>query len=406
MSDASDAIALDDNYFISGDDELNVLNVYSRSASGLPLASYNYTSSLSLPDPAKPEVDIEAATRSLRNTGRVYWLGSMSNGKAPFDNKPNRDRIFATNVSGTGATTSFSVMGYAALRSAILSWGDAAGYSFTASAAAGVDSKTVSGFAAEGMVFGPDSTTLYVAFRAPLVPTANRTKAVIAPIANFEAWFNNGAPSGTPTIGSPIEFDLGGRGFRDLIRLSNGTYIIVAGDPGSTNLSGALYKWTGRVLDTPIRVVSPIADALNMEGAMEVHTGGTLSTTQLQIVTDKGGDVLYNDGMEAKDFGDLQLRKFRSDLLSALDLTMPVQPSGVFTANNKSLQLDVYPNPSNGIVNIGFIANTTAPAQLVISDVCGNVNLRKSVATLAGKNTVTVDAGKTTYRHVPDSNQQ
>ncbi|MDO6430725.1 lamin tail domain-containing protein [Flavitalea sp. BT771] len=322
ISDASDAIALDDHYYVTGDDEQDVLNVYSRWASGLPLISFNYAAFLNLPEPNKPEVDVEAATPSPLTAGKAYWLGSMSNGKSPFDNKPNRDRIFATTITGTGASTAFNVTGFGSLRAALLTWGDDHGYGFTASAAAGVDSKTPSGFAAEGMVFGPDSTTLYIGLRAPLVPTANRTKAVIAPILSFEAWFSAGA-AGSPAFGTPIELDLGGRGIRDLIRLSNGTYIILAGSPGES-INGALYKWTGKASDAPIRVVSPNSDLLNAEGAMAVNTNGQLSLSDLQVITDKGGDVLYNDGVSAKDLGAGSYKKFRLDDLHSLDLTLPV----------------------------------------------------------------------------------
>jgi hypothetical protein len=332
ISDASNAIALDDNYYITGDDELNLLNVYSRSASGLPLKSYDYTSNLSLPDPAKPEVDLEAATRSIASPNKIFWLGSMSNGKDPFDNKPNRNRLFATTVSGTGASTAFTFAGYYGnLRARLITWGDANGYNFTASAAAGVDSKAINGFAAEGLVFGPDNTTLYIGLRAPLVPTANRTKAVIAPILNFETWFNNGAPSGNPTFGSPIELNLGNRGIRDLIRLSNGTYIIVAGNYAGDPVTGAIYKWTGNASDAPVLVNSAAAASLAMEGAMQVNISGQLSLTNLQVVTDKGGDILYNDGTEAKDLSDLHLRKFRLDNLNSLDLGLCQNTSATLT---------------------------------------------------------------------------
>ena len=322
MSDASDAVSLDENYFISGDDELDILNVYAKSFSGLPLVSYNYASFLNLPDPAKPEVDVEAAARSTTSSKRVYWLGSMSNGKSPFDNKPNRDRIFATDINGTGAATTFSVIGYGALRSSLLAWGDANGYAFSASAAAGVDSKSPSGFAAEGLVFAPDSTTLYIGMRAPLVPTASRTKAVIAPVLNFETWFNNGSPAGSPAYGSPIELDLGKRGIRDIIRLSNGTYIIVAGNPAGDPLTPAVFKWNGKAENAPVLVSADGVASLNAEGALEVTDNGTLSLSKLRLLSDLGDNVLYNDGNQAKDFSDFTLRKFRSDSLSNLDLTL------------------------------------------------------------------------------------
>lgn len=319
ISDASAAIALDNDYYIAADDELNTLNVYSRTASGLPFKTYDYTSNLNLPEPSKPEVDLEAATRSISNSGKIYWMGSMGNGKAPFDNKPNRNRLFATTISGTGASTTFTFSGYYGnLRAQLISWGDAHGYNFTASAAAGVDSKAIHGFAAEGMAFGPDNTTLYIGLRAPLVPTTERTKAVIAPIVHFESWFNNGSPSGDPVFGAPIELDLGNRGIRDLIKLSDGTYVIIAGNYAGEPLTGAIYKWTGQVLEAPVLVADAAVASLNMEGVLEVNTGGASSA--LQVISDLGDQVLYNDGTPAKDFSDLNLRKFRLDQLTGLDL--------------------------------------------------------------------------------------
>jgi len=325
MSDASEAISLDNTYYISNDDELNVLNVYDRSASGLPVVSYNYTSYLNLPDLSKPEVDLEAATRSAKIANRVYWLGSMSNSKAPFNLEPNRNRLFATTVTGTGAATTFSFVGYYGdLRAQLINWGDAHNYDFTSSAAQGVDSKQVYGFAAEGMVFGPDSTTLYIGLRAPLASTTTRDKAIIAPILNFETWFNDGSPSGNPVFGNPIELDLGGRGIRGVIRATNGTYIIVAGNPGGDPITSAIFKWSGQAADAPILVNTTANNILNMEGVMEILPDNGLSSVQLQVISDGGDDIIYNDGNEAKDFADLSLRKFRSDVLSNVNLCMPL----------------------------------------------------------------------------------
>lgn len=338
ISDASAAIAIDTDYYIAADDEINTLNVYSRSASGLPLKTYSYTSHLNLPEPSKPEVDLEASARSTSDASKIYWLGSMSNGKSPFDNKPNRNRLFATTISGSGASTTFTFSGYYGnLRASLIGWGDTHGYNFTASAAAGVDSKAINGFAAEGMIFGPDNTTLYIGLRSPLVPTANRTKAVIAPILHFETWFNNGSPSGDPVFGAPIELNLGNRGIRDLIKLSNGTYVIIAGNYAGDPLLGAVYKWTGNINDVPVLVNDGSVASLNMEGALEVSTGGG-QPSELQVVSDLGDNVLYNDGTVAKDFSDLNLRKFRLDHLTGLDLlicttppTASITPSGPTT---------------------------------------------------------------------------
>lgn len=319
MSDASAAVLIDNDYYIAADDEMNILNVYSRTHSGLPVSSFEFSSFLSLPEPGNPEVDVEAAAVSPLASDKAYWSGSMSNGKSPFPDKPNRDRLFATQRTGSGSSTSLSYSGHVNISPSLLVWGDANGYDFTSSAQAGVDSKAVDGFSMEGMVFGPDNTTLFIGLRSPLVPTANRTNAVIAPILNFEAWFNNGSPAGDPTYGSPIELDLNLRGIRDLQRLSDGTYIIVAGSPTDA-AAGDIYKWTGNAADAPVLVPSMASGILNMEGVIQVNNGINPDLTKLQVVSDGGTVVLYGDGVEAKDQGELSLRKFRTDILTGLDL--------------------------------------------------------------------------------------
>lgn len=333
ISDGSAAIALDDDYFVVADDELNNLYVHSRKESGLPLKSYNYAGSLSLPDGTSEETDLEGGVRSTTVSGRVYWIGSMGNGKSPnFNSKPNRNRIFATAVSGTGAATSFSVVGYyATLREKIIAWGDANGYNFTTSAAAGKDSKTIDGFNVEGMAFGPDNTTLYIGLRAPLVPTGNRTKAVIVPVLNFETWFNNGSPSGNPTFGSPIELSLGTRGIRDIVRLSNGTYIIAAGSSDDTQNS-ALFKWSGNAVDAPVALSSFTTTGLNIESVMGVNESGALSLTKLQTISDNGSVVFYNDAVEAKDLTQNNFKKYRSDILTG-DINQAVNYTLATAAN-------------------------------------------------------------------------
>ncbi|MFT3681467.1 MAG: InlB B-repeat-containing protein [Ferruginibacter sp.] len=352
ISDGSAAIALDDDYYVVADDELNNLYVHSRKESGLPLKTYNYAGSLSLPDGTAEETDMEAGVRSTSVSGRVYWIGSMGNGKEPnYNSKPNRNRIFATTISGTGAATSFSVVGYyATLREKIITWGDANGYNFTSSAAAGHNSKAIDGFNVEGMTFGPDNTTLYIGLRAPLVPTGNRTKAVIVPVLNFESWFNNGSPSGNPTFGAPIELSLGTRGIRDLVRLSNGTYIIAAGGSDETQNS-ALYKWTGNAADAPVALGSFITTGLNIESVMGVNENGVLSLTKLQTICDNGSVNFYNDGTEAKDLAQNNFKKYRSDILTG-DL------SGGVT--NYTLATAASPAAGGSVTGAGTYASGTA----------------------------------------------
>ena len=305
MADASGAIAIDNNYMIVVDDETNFLFVYDRNASGLPVKTYDYNQGnvLGLTDGspgAYKETDLESFVKSIANPGRIYCLGSMSNSSS-FNDKPNRNRLFAVTANGTGAATSFSDAGhYSNLRQALITWGDGYGYNFSASAAAGQDPKTIDGFNIEGMVFAPDNTTMFIGFRAPLVPTANRTKAVIVPIQNFETWFNNGTPAGSPVLSSPIELDLGGRGIREIIHLSTGLYIILAGNYSSIPITGMVYRWTGLATDAPVALPSFNIASLNAEGVMEVVEAGVPSLSKLQIITDNGSTDFYGDGTEAK----------------------------------------------------------------------------------------------------------
>ncbi|OQP51926.1 lamin tail domain-containing protein [Niastella populi] len=329
IADASAAIALDDDYMIVVNDESNLFYVYDRKKSGLPVTTFDFNQGnlLSLTDGSAgnwKEVDVEAGVKSMATAGKIYWLGSMSNSSG-FNHKPNRDRLFAVTVSGTGSATAFSHSGnYNNLRQQLINWGDANGYNFSAAAADGKDAKTIDGFNVEGMVFGPDNSTLYIGFRAPLVPTGSRTKAVIAPVSDFETWFNNGAPAGNPSIGAPIELDLGGRGIRDMIRLSNGMYIIIAGSYDDAAM-GAIYSWNGAAATAPDLIPSFNIGTLNVEGVLPVNISGALATDRLQVISDNGDNMYYADATVAKDLPQDNFKKFSSDIIiSSAGSVLPV----------------------------------------------------------------------------------
>jgi hypothetical protein len=311
-SDASAVIALDSDYMVVGDDEINSLFVYRRYQSGLPVAAFNYTDLLGLPDQGK-EVDCEMGTRSLKNPERTYWMGSMSNGGKNYKEEPNRNCLFQTNITGTGAATKFTYKGnYQDLRRQLIKWGNSYGYKFSSAAASGETSKKIDGFNVEGFVFGPDSTTMYIGFRAPIVPVTNRTNALIAPVQNFEAWFNDGHPISDPNIGAPIELNLGGRGIRDFIHLNNGSYIIIAGNSDEI-LNAALYTWTGNVTDKPLLVNTMDVYALKIESGLEIDSSGQFSG-KVQVISDNGSNIFYNDDVSTK-FLNTCFRKFRSDIV-------------------------------------------------------------------------------------------
>jgi hypothetical protein len=324
ISNASAAIALDDNYMVVADDEQNRLYVHHRTSSGLPVASFSYNNGLSLTDSSDgilKEVDVEASTRSKSIANRVYWLGSMSNSNN-FNNKPNRNRIFATTISGTGASTVITLAGYySTLRATLIAWGNTHGYNLTASAAVGKDPKLIDGFNIEGMCFAPDNTTLYICFRAPMVPVNNRTKALIAPIQNFESWFNNGAPAGNPVIGAPIELTLDGRSIRDIIPVSAGGYLVIAGSHGAADVA-AVFTWSGVATEQPVLQSGFNVNGLNLEAVLEVNSGGQPAHNKYQFLSDDGSKVYYGDARPSKDLV-ANYQKFRSDII-ALPIVLPV----------------------------------------------------------------------------------
>lgn len=329
FSDASAVYVLDSNYMVVGDDEINNLYVVNRKQSGLPIQSFSFANLLGLTDMnngSPREVDVEACAKSIANTTRVYWIGSLANAGSSNVYRPNANKIFATSITGTAGSTSFNIVGYySSIRQQLITWGNNNGYNFTASTADGHDAKTIDGFNVEGMCFAPDNSTLYIGFRAPLVPTANRTKALIAPLLNFETWFNNGNTTGNPTIGSPIEINLGGRGIRDMVRLSNGIYIIVAGNYDNTPLNGAIFKWTGLATDVPIQITSMDISTINAEACAEITEAGQMQNNKLQIITDNGSTEFYGDGTEAKDLSENNYKKFRSDIIAASTNVLPLK---------------------------------------------------------------------------------
>jgi len=132
---------------------------------------------LNLPT-SNDEVDMEAMAMNVVNgTNRIYWLGSHSNSKSG-NVHPNRFRLFATRVNGSGTGSppySLTYIGrYDQLRTDICNWdrnnlhGLGSNYfGLVASTNNGFSSEDVAGFNIEGLCFAPDGTTAYIGFRAP-----------------------------------------------------------------------------------------------------------------------------------------------------------------------------------------------------------------------------------------------
>ncbi|MEB3295388.1 MAG: ExeM/NucH family extracellular endonuclease [Synechococcales bacterium] len=349
-SDASTAIAIDSGFMFVADDEDQTLRLYDRNDSGLALNSFDFTTALGLTQttgtPPRPrEVDIEASTR-IGNT--IYWMGSHSNSSGGSD-RPNRERIFATTLSGTGAaaTLTFSDR-YDFLEDDLIAWDNTNGHGLgagflglAASAANGVLPEQSNGFNIEGLTIAPDGTTAYVAFRAPLENTTLRTKALIVPVLNFNSLVVDGnvgsRAAGSATFGAPIQLDLGGRGIRSIERNNTGQYVIIAGSAGATG-DFQLYTWSGQPTDAPILSsvdLNALAAGGSFESIVEVPDNLT-SASQIQVLVDNGDNVWYPGAPAigttiSKELPQDNFQKFRSDLITNLGTVVPLPPTKIHT---------------------------------------------------------------------------
>ena len=301
ISDASTSIDAGNNYFLSGDDESNGLHLYHKDSSGYFFNEFDMAGPINL----SGEGDFEA---SCRKGNKAYWMGSLGNSKSG-NIQTSRHYFFGTGIVGTGSLTTATYLGSQSLRTSMTSWGDSKGYNFTASGASGMIPKQIDGLNIEGMCLGPNDTSLYIGFRAPLVPISNRTKALICPIKDFETWFNNGSPTGNPQYGNPIELNLGGRGIRSIEKNANGQYLIVAGSFDS-NLNAALYEWNGVATSAPVLLTADLT-GINPEGIVAFPSPFYNGST-VELMSDDGTQIWYNDAIENKLLVDTRNKKFRT----------------------------------------------------------------------------------------------
>ncbi len=351
-SDASSAIAIDANWMLVADDEDQILRLYSRQQSGLPQAGFDLSSSLGLAGGS--EVDLEASSR-IGNT--IYWLGSHGNNTSGAD-RPNRERLFATAISGSGSDTSLSFVGdYRYLEDDLIAWDAANGNALglAASAAAGVLPEQAAGFNIEGLCIAPDGSSAYLAFRAPTIASGGsggNQRALIIPVTNFTSLVAIGGGSpGAAQFGNPISLDLGGRSIRSIEANASGEYLIIAGPSGAaTGVAPAdfrLFSWSGNAADAPVLRQADLSALLSggsFEAIVEVPNALNAGSS-LQLLSDNGDTVWYGNGVISKDleigagFGK-PLQKFRSDWISLGPAVIPtgsIALSSSYSQNFNSL---------------------------------------------------------------------
>jgi hypothetical protein len=112
-----------------------------------------------------------------------------------------------------------------------------------------------------------------------------------------------------------MELNLGGRGFRSIEGNSNG-YLIVAGPPAiATGMAPSdfrLFTWNGFATNAPQERAASLANMIP-EGIVELPPGPWTSNSTVQIISDNGITVFYDDLIEAKQLATPEFKKFRGD---------------------------------------------------------------------------------------------
>jgi Ca2+-binding RTX toxin-like protein len=368
---------------ITANDEDQMIRVYDPARSGAPVAEIPLVPIAPAPgrapraftdssDGIARELDIEGVTVV---GSRMWWIGSHANSASGAD-RPNRERLFATDVSGTGAGTTLTSAGYYRfLEDDLVAWdtGNTHGrganfFGISASQANTVVPEATNGFNIEGLTTSPDNSALWVAFRAPIVPATGRTNALIVPVTNYTTIITaTGGTTGSATFGAPIELNLGGRGIRSIERAADGTYLIVAGPAGSAGAAPndfRLYTWNGQAATAPVLRPVDLSGVLNggsIEGIASLP--GSLGTDAVvQLVLDNGDSNFYGDGVLNKDRPEAEQRK--SSLVTVrLDgsaLVPPPEPTPQPTASFGSTGSVAL--PAGSFVNLAGTTGTQTAA--------------------------------------------
>lgn len=259
-SDASAAVAVNEDTFIVADDENNILRVYKTSKANLPLLSYDMSEFLGI-EPEHPEADIEGATMI---GSRIYWITSHGRNK---DGKirPNRYRFFATTLKTQNGNVTISPVGKPCktlvhtlvkiknMRHLRLDKATR----FEAADLTKKERKKLApkeeGLNIEGLCASADGRIIYIGFRnpRPVDRLTGRAKTLIVPLHNPKAVIENGK---APIFGEPILWDLQGLGIRSMEYYHfHKAYFIIAGS-FDERLKFALYRWSGEKKSPPVLV--------------------------------------------------------------------------------------------------------------------------------------------------------
>lgn len=292
MCDASAAVAVDSTMFAVASDEDNILRVYRNDRSGSPVAGEDVDEFLKI-EPSHPEADLEGATRV---GNRIYWISSHGRDrKGKF--RPNRHRLFATDVSLEGGKVTLRPFGVF-YRDLVADLARLPGLEDCNISLAATKAPQENGaLNIEGLSATPDGSSLLIAFRNPIP----HGEALLVPLTNPQDVVR-GKPA---KLGQPIRLPLGGLGFRSIeYHPGRKTYLILAG-PSDDTSNFRLYEWSGVPSEAPIWIEAIRFGDLQPE-ALIVYPH---EKDRVQVLSDDGKRTV--DGKSCGK-AEPQMRKFRS----------------------------------------------------------------------------------------------
>lgn len=289
MCDASAAVALDRDLFVTAGDEDNILRFYRLSRPGKPLQTCNLNPLL-FQRKKSPEMDIEGAARLGQ---RVFWITSHGrNAKGDFI--PNRYRFFALELAERNGEVVVQPVGSVYTNLLADLSGEAKLAHFQLAEAAKLPPKAPGSLNIEALTDTPGQQLL-IGFRNP-IPGG---RALIVPLLNPHQLLTN-QPA---RFGDPILLDLGGLGLRGIGSTQTGYYLLAGPRDGEGQCR--LFTWAGGA-SAPQLVSGIDLAGVSPEGVC-FHDAGP--ENELVILSDDGTRPLH--GKPCKDLPEPE-RQFRA----------------------------------------------------------------------------------------------
>lgn len=218
LTNASGAIAFDDQHFIVADDEDNQLCIYAKQhKKPRQTIALKKVFADEISKGKHQEADLEAAAR----LGDVFfWIGSHSTSRTG-KSRPARHCLFALQVDDQGKAD-YQITPFGTIYRHLIAdlSRDLRFQRYALAQAATIAPKAPGGLSIEGLAATPQQSLL-IGLRNPLIDG----KALLIELLNPLEVLNQHAPQ----FAHPLELDLAGLGIRDIVYRQDQQFLIVAG---------------------------------------------------------------------------------------------------------------------------------------------------------------------------------